>query len=103
MSLEAGTCNIADNGAVTGTGLAKVMADALMASASPVGTGRNAGLATWTNALAAAIVDHLVNNAQVTVTVTPSDAGLQRTPNPNDPNTPTTGPVSDVALAGTLA
>ena len=102
MPLTPGTCAIAENGTVTGTGLAKAMADALMASSSAAGKGANAGLQAWTNALAVAIVDHLVANAAITVTVAPTDAGLQRTPNPNDPATPTLGPTSDVVLNGAL-
>lgn len=102
MPLEAGSCTIANNGTVSGTGLAKAMADALM-TAPPSGGGSNKSLEQWTNLLAAAIVDHLVSNAQITVTVSPADAGLQRTPNPNDPNTPTLGPATAVELPGSLA
>lgn len=101
MPLIAGTCSIADTGAVTGTGLAKAMADATMAS-PPSGATTNQCLQQWINMLAVAIVDHLVTNAQITVTVGPADAGLQRTPNPNNPNTPTLGPSADVPLSGSL-
>ena len=101
MALTAGSCTIDAEGNVSGTGLAKAMADALMAT-PPAGLSTNQMLAQWTNLLAAAIVDHLVSNAAISVTVAPSDAGLQRTPNPNDPNTPTQGPAAEVVLAGSL-
>ncbi len=102
MALEAGMCTIAADNAVTGTGLAKAMAEALMA-APPPGAGSRQMLEQWTNLLAAAIVDHLVSNAQISVVVAPTDAGLQRTPSPNNPNTPTVGPASPVVLSGELA
>ena len=99
MSLLAGSCLIADNGTVTGTGLAKAMADATMA-APPAGSSTNAQLQQWINLLAVAIVNHLTANAAITVTV--SAGGLQTTPNPNNPSTATGAPASPVNLSGTL-
>jgi hypothetical protein len=53
-------------------------------------------------ALAAAIIDYILANADITVTVRTTDAGLQRTPNPNNPNTATQGPAADVEITGVL-
>lgn len=58
--------------------------------------------ADWCNQMAAAVIDHILANAEISVTVTTTDAGLQRTPNPNNPNTPTLGPSADVALTGAI-
>lgn len=49
--------------------------------------------------LATAIINHLIANGEVTVTVAPADAGLQKTPNPNNADTATQGPGAPVVLA----
>lgn len=63
------------------------------------------GAADFANLLAPPIVDHIKANAEVTVTVSTSDGGLQRTPDPNDPNTNTQAPSANKVLAtkGTIA
>jgi hypothetical protein len=63
------------------------------------------GFANSANRMAAAIVDHFKENAEVTITISTSDNGLQRTPDPNDPATPTTAPAAPVQLStkGTIA
>lgn len=53
-------------------------------------------LATWMH-------DELTNRADVSVTVSTSDAGLQRTPDPNDPNTATLAPSADKTLSGGIS
>lgn len=68
MALLAGTCVIAPGGIVTGTGLAKAIADACMAP-NPPGATTESALQNFSNRLAAAIVDHITTNASVTVTV----------------------------------
>lgn len=54
---------------------------------------------TRASQLATAIINHLIANGEVTVTVAPADAGLQQTPNPNNPATATQGPGAPVVLA----
>jgi hypothetical protein len=104
MALEAGSCTIAPDKTVSGTGLARAIAENYLPVFGSIGlpTASLDKLAQFCNGLATAIVDHIVANAEITVTVTTLDAGLQRTPNPNDPNTPTLGPASDVELTGSI-
>ena len=118
MSLDAGSCSIAGDGTVTGSGLAAALGNALVAMwnetvllPTPPYTGALApaplakahdALASQANHLASAIIGYLVANAEVTVTIAPADSGLQRTPNPNNPNTNTQGPATTKTLFGTL-
>lgn len=60
------------------------------------------GLADFCKALAEGIVTYLVGNADVAVTITTSDTGLQRTPDPNSPNTNTQGPSANRTLTGSI-
>ncbi len=66
MPLVAGFCTIAPGGIVTGTGLAKAIADACMAP-NPPGSTTESSLQNFCNLLAVAIVGHIVTNATVTV------------------------------------
>lgn len=118
MSLAAGSCSIAEDGTVTGSGLAAALGNALVALWNetillpiPPYTGALApapltkahdGLAAQANHLASAIIGYLVANAVVTVAIPTSASGLQRTPNPNNPNTDTQGPATAKTLSGTL-
>lgn len=52
--------------------------------------------------IAEAVVDEIVANAEVTVTIQTTDAGLQRTPDPNDENEPTQGPTAAKELRGVV-
>lgn len=99
MTLLAGSCTIAEDNSVSGTGLALAIAQATLAP-RPDGATANQTLAQWCNLLAAAIVDHLVAEGVVSVTV--NAGGLQRTPDPNNPNSPTAAPAAPVALTGTI-
>lgn len=101
MSLLAGSCVIAPGGVVTGTGLAKAIADACMAP-NPPGSTTESSLQQFCNLLAAGIVDHLVTNGvvSVTTTITSVDGALQTYGTPAGP-VPTTPPVSPVPLSGT--
>lgn len=113
MALSAGTVSVNNSGVASGSGLAKAMYDGwknvlndhyddmgedLPNSQIPYLKFR----AKEFTGIAAAIVNHIKNNAEVTVTITPSDAGLQRTPDPNDPNVDTQGPSDDVELTGEI-
>lgn len=125
MSMIAGSCTIATDGTITGTGLAKDLADAwktalatthlaldggtkvIPLSAASQATALLGGgfTAAFCNAAAAAIVSHITTNAEVTVKIAAGDSALQRTPNPNNPTTDTLGPSGTKTLAtkGTIA
>ena len=114
MSLTPGSCAVdSTTGAVTGTGLAVDMANAwrlavaAMPAQSPVAPPIMAisapFVAAFCNQMAAAILNHIAANAAVTVNVTTGTAGLQRTPNPNNPTTATLAPASLVTIGGTIA
>ncbi len=60
------------------------------------------GMADFCKALAEGIVPYLVSNTDVTVTITTSDSALQRTPDPNNPNTNTQGPSANRTLTGSI-
>lgn len=89
------------------TGLSKRIYDYLTADSrngfvSPL-TGNPQGMVRalcW--AMAQGVVDEIVANAVVTVTVHTTDGALQKTPNPNNPNTDTLGPGADKTLSGTV-
>ncbi len=68
MPLIAGACIISPAGVVSGTGLAAAIATATMAP-NPPGSTPESCLQSWCNLLAAAIVQHIVTNATVTVSV----------------------------------
>lgn len=60
-------------------------------------------LARKATAYAAGMVGYLTANAEVEVKVTISTGGLQRTPNPNNPNTDTVAPSTEKTLSGTIS
>lgn len=49
-----------------------------------------------------ALITHVTENAEIVCTVGTSLAGLQRTPNPNNPNTATVAPAAPVDIPGVL-
>jgi hypothetical protein len=109
MALEGGSCTVSADGTVAGTGLSVPIAEWMVGpptsslrrylrSSSPL----RLNMAASAQTLATAIIDYLLANAEITVTVKTTDAGLQRTPNPNNPNTATQGPAGDVPLTGTI-
>jgi hypothetical protein len=118
MALEGGSVTGIDNTTlvVTGTGLAKAVAEgyiAMMQAFMPQyfaldpgkGLGRaiRKGTADWAKNygtwLGPAIVDYIVANAEVVTTITPTDAGLQRDPASSDP---TLAPAADKTLQGVI-
>lgn len=130
MSLSAGTVTVASDETASGSGLAKALYDAdvatlslptvptLGSTAAPyrverpvsaddvasVKAGRLTTLqeaARRANAYGAAIVSYLLANAEISthVIIGGGEGGLQRTPNPNDPDTATQGPAFQVELA----
>src|SRR5262245_23993709 len=103
MGMDAGSIDVSDPENVTGTGLSFEMFEGAM-SAVPAEHKAvvAASLKPYFEGLANAIIDHIKNNAVITVVVHTTDSGLQRTPNPNTANTDTQGPGSDKALVGTI-
>jgi len=123
MAMSAGTVVVADDESATGTGMARAIYDADIATLAlpvvpilgntdppwrverPVNAADIAQVqaarllmlseaARRANAYAAGIVTHITGNAKVTVSV----GGLQRTPSPNNPDTATQAPASPVEL-----
>lgn len=111
MAMTAGTVTIDGSGNPSGTGMAREIFDVFVATVdfgSLSGSALQAAkqrVADLCNALAGGIVGHIVANAEVAVRITGSDSGLQRTPNPNNPDTDTQGPSSPKTLStpGTIS
>lgn len=103
MALDAGEVDVDVDGNASGSGLAlAIFNGALSAVSSEQRKQVAAAMAPFCNGVAAAIVDHIRENAEVSVTITTADAGLQTVPNPVTPGAPTAGPPSDVTFTGTL-
>jgi hypothetical protein len=104
--LTIGSIEVDSNGNATGTGLAFAIFEATLSAVPPAAKALIAGgMASFCEGLATAIIEHIQAHAEVTVTVSAADAGLQRTPDPNNPNTATQAPAAPVELAtkGTVA
>lgn len=113
MSLLIGTVTVNPDGSHSGTGLAGLLMDRLVA-ADTTGAFKSTNpwanvaadkkqLAVFVTALADAIVTHILTavvNCSVTIPSGASGDGLQQTPNPNNPGVPTKGPASPVTLTG---
>lgn len=103
MALDAGEIEVNDEGEVSGTGLALAIFNGTMSSVPEEQRRQVAsGMAPFCNGLAAAIVDHIASHAEVTVTITTADAGLQTVPDPALPGAPTAAPASDKTFTGAL-
>lgn len=110
MAMTAGTVTIAANGTESAnSGLSGAIYDKLKATAQgkyllagesfPSGSKAVpilSGLADLANDLGEAIVDYVTTNAEAVITT--GDAGLQRTPNPNNANTATVAPSTEKTL-----
>lgn len=104
MPLDAGSIDVSDPENVTGTGLAYEMFVAAMSAVPPENIALvAASMKPYFEGQATAIIDHFKNNGVITVVVHTTDAGLQRTPTPNNPGTATVGPAADQNLVGTIA
>lgn len=74
-----GTIDVSDPENVTGTGLAFEMFQGAMSAVPPENLSVvAASMKPYFEGLAAAIVNHIKNNASITVTVHTTDSGLQR-------------------------
>jgi hypothetical protein len=110
MALEVGSVTVdPEDASATGTGLAFAIYDAMNGQFTEIEglplvkkLSSREGMANFATALAAGLVPYLTANSEIEVTVHTTDAGLQRTPNPNNPDTDTQGPATDKTLAGTL-
>jgi len=103
MAMIAGTIDVTDPENVTGTGLAFAMFEGSLSTVPAANKAAiAAGMKPYFEGLAAAIVNHIKDNAEITVTVQTTDSGLQRTPNPNNPDTDCQGPSGDKTLTGTI-
>lgn len=107
-----GTISVAVDGTVTKSGECEHLYDLLYAAAEsamadsfpgqslpegPESVALKRGIALQATALATYIRTLLLSRA--TATITFSTSGLQRTPNPNNPNTPTLAPATDQFLS----
>lgn len=111
MALAIGSVTVDSEGGYTGSGLTKRMLDEVMAtpdlSATMSTEGMTGsqkaqlvqGMAYFCGAMAKAIVDEIQANAEVTVTVSSSDAGLQRLPATLTEDTPCKAPSGNVVLS----
>lgn len=110
--MTAGTVVVADDGGVTKSGMAEALYDAMLAAEQAKAivngvdfpTGEDAvpslrAIASLANALSSALVTYITANAQAVIPTTAGGAGLQRTPDPNDPNTATLAPATQKTLA----
>jgi hypothetical protein len=103
MALVKGTITVDEDGVATGTGLALRIYNGIMGG---VGADEKAAVGAsmkdFCEGLAEAIVDEIRANAEVTVTITTSDAGLQRLPASLVENEPTKAPAASKTLTGTI-
>jgi len=111
MAMVIGSIAVDSEGRYIGTGLTKRMLDEVMATdnlsdaMSTPGMSDSQkvqlvqGMADYCGAMAKAIVDEIQANAEVTVTVSASDAGLQRMPAATTEDTPCKAPAGNVELA----
>lgn len=74
--------------------------DAAMGLPAPLPAASATILKAMAYRIAVAVVGEIQDHAEVAVTV--SAGGLQRTPNPNNPDTDTQGPAAPVSLSGTV-
>ena len=117
MTLAIGSVEVDEEGGYTGTGLTKRFVDAVLATPAMAAMLATEGLTTaqkitivegmadYSQALATAIVEEIQANAEVTVTVSASDAGLQRMPASTVEDTPCKAPAAPIELTtkGTVA
>lgn len=103
MALDAGSLTVDDDGNVTGSGLSlAIFNGACSALDDDIKATIAEGMAPFCEGLATAIVDHIRDNAEVTVTIQTTDTGLQRLPAILTPGSDTDGPTLAKALTGTL-
>jgi len=114
MGLLIGAVTVNPDGTHSGTGLAGLLMDRLVAADktgafNPVNTWANVvtnkeELANFVTAIADAIVTHVLTavvNCSVTIPAGVSGAGLQKTPSPLNPDVATNGPDTPKTITGT--
>lgn len=103
MALDAGEVNVDDDGNATGSGLALAIFDGAMTGLSgEVKALVGGGMKAFCEGMATAIVDHIKDNAEVTITVQPTDSGLQKLPSVLTPGSPTDGPATPKTFTGSI-
>jgi hypothetical protein len=103
MALDAGTVDVDDDGNATGSGLAlDIFNGAMSGLGGEVKAAIGNGMKGFCEGIATAIVDHLKNNAEITITVQPTDSGLQSLPSVLTPGSPTDGPASPKTFTGSI-
>jgi hypothetical protein len=104
MALEIGSVIVAADGSVTGSGLSLAIFNGALSGVGETDRAKVAeGMAPFCNGIAAAIINHFVANAEVEVTITPTDGGLQTLPAVSTPGTPTDPPVENKVFTGSLS
>lgn len=103
MALTVGTCAVATDKAVSGSGLARTIAEAYIAHMFTVpvlAPKARTAIAGFCQAVATGVISHITANAEVTTVITTADVSLQRVTLVN-----TQGPSADRTLAqkGTIA
>lgn len=108
MALTIGSVTVDANGNHTGSGLALQVYEQFLLPplvfgiyplAKPAVIAARQAAGARAQALAAAMINYLKANAEITTTIAPADAGLQKTPNPNNADTATAGPGAPVTLS----
>lgn len=103
MALTIGEVTVDEDGDATGSGLAfAIFEGVLQAAGEDEKKAVAASMKPFCEGLAEAIIDHFKNNGEIKVVVTTADGALQRTPDPNNPNTDTQGPSADRTVTGTI-
>ncbi len=108
MAMSKGSVTIAGDGTASGSGAAKALYDVLVTKYPTIEAGAPGVPAKQRIAdiciSVAELIDYIKDNGEVTTKVGTSDNNLQRTPDPNDPNTNTTAPSATrtLAIKGTI-
>lgn len=106
MALVSGSVTVNPDLTHTGTGLALYIYEAQRDFyLEPAASAKSLldGLALRSATLALAIIEYLTGNTVVTVTIPTNASGLQRTPDPNDPNQNCQGPSVTKQLTGVIS
>jgi hypothetical protein len=102
MALTIGSITVSESGEATGTGLAFALFEALLEGSTEEDRASVAAqMAPKCEAMADAIINHFLNNAEITVTVSAGD--LQTLPTSLTAGEPTDAPATPQQLTGALA
>jgi hypothetical protein len=112
MAMTSGTVTISSSGVATKSGMAGALYDAILASeqakaitngvtfpSGAAGVPALRAVASLANAQASALVTYMQANAKAIIPTDAGGAGLQRTPDPNNPSTATLAPAAQKELS----